>query len=53
MLLVFTAVLRVRLIATITILVMVGLGTAPNPNGSQRLPGLPNRLFMSAWLYAA
>jgi len=41
------------LAATITIMVMVGPGKQPDPNGPERFLGLPNRLFMvayGAWL---
>jgi hypothetical protein len=44
-----TAVIWVSLGMMIAIMVMVGPGKAPNPNGPERFLGLPNRLFMISY----
>ena len=44
-----TAVVWASLGMTITIMVMVGPGKAPNPSGPERFLGLPNRLFMLSY----
>jgi hypothetical protein len=51
-----TAAIWLSLALMITIMLMVGPGKAPNPDGPERFLGLPNRLFMvsfAAWLIAA
>jgi Protein of unknown function (DUF998) len=48
-----TAIIWVSLGTMIGIMLMVGPGKAPNPNGPERFLGLPNRLFMvgyAVWL---
>lgn len=55
-LLALTAVIWLSLAAMIAIMLMVGPGKEPNPDGPERFLGLPNRLFMvsfAAWLIAA
>jgi hypothetical protein len=55
-LLMVSAVVWISLAMTIAIMVMVGPGKAPDPNGPERFLGLPNRLFMvayGAWLMVA
>jgi Protein of unknown function (DUF998) len=44
-----TAIIWVSLGVMIAIMVMVGPGKAPNPNGPERFLGLPNRLFMVSY----
>jgi hypothetical protein len=44
-----TAVIWISLGMMIAIMVMVGPGKAPNPNGPERFLGLPNRLFMISY----
>ena len=44
-----TAVIWVSLGMMIAIMVMVGPGKAPDPNGPERFLGLPNRLFMISY----
>jgi len=41
-----TAAIWVSLGMMIAIMVLVGPGKSPNPNGPERFLGLPNRLFM-------
>jgi hypothetical protein len=51
-----TAVIWVSLAAMIAIMLMVGPGKAPYPNGPERFLGLPNRLFIvgyAVWLIVA
>jgi hypothetical protein len=51
-----TAVIWVSLAAMIAIMLMVGPGKAPNPNGPERFLGLPNRVFIvgyAVWLIVA
>ena len=48
-LLVLTAVVWASLVAMITIMVIVGPGKPPNPDGPERFLGFPNRLFMVAY----
>ncbi len=46
----------VSIVVTIGIMLKVGPGKPPNPNGPERFLGLPNRLFMgayAAWLIVA
>jgi hypothetical protein len=53
---VLAAILWLSLAAVITIMVMVGPGKQPDPNGPERFLGVPNRLFMVAygvWLIVA
>jgi hypothetical protein len=55
-LLLLTAVIWLSLVIMIAIMLMVGPGKPPNPNGPERFLGLPNRLFMVAygiWLMLA
>ncbi len=55
-LLLLTAVIWLSLVIMIAIMLMVGPGKPPNPNGPERFLGLPNRLFMVAygiWLTTA
>jgi hypothetical protein len=55
-LLLLTATVWLSLVATITIMVMVGPGKQSDPKGPERFLGLPNRLFMvayGAWLIVA
>ena len=55
-LLLLTADVWLSLVATITIMVLVGPGKPPNPRGPERFLGLPNRLFMvgyAVWLMVA
>ena len=49
LLLELTAVIWASLGAMIAIMLMVGPGKAPNPNGPERFVGLPNRLFMVSY----
>ena len=56
LLLVVTSVIWLSLAIMITIMLMVGPGKPPNPDGPEKFPGLPNRLFMVAygfWLMVA
>ncbi len=56
LLLLLTGVIWLSLGVTIAIMLMVGPGKPPNPNGPERFLGLPNRLFMVAygvWLMVA
>jgi hypothetical protein len=56
LLLVLTSVIWLSLVIMLTIMLMVGPGKAPNPNGPERFLGWPNRLFMVAygvWLMVA
>jgi hypothetical protein len=48
-LLVLTAVIWFSLVMMIAIMLMVGPGKPPNPNGPERFLGFPNRLFMIAY----
>jgi hypothetical protein len=51
-----TAVIWLSFVVMIAIMLMVGPGKAPNPNGPERFLGMPNRLFMVAygiWLMVA
>jgi hypothetical protein len=51
-----TSLIWLSLLTTIVIMLMVGPGKAPDPNGPERFLGLPNRLFMvayGAWLMVA
>ena len=48
-LLALTAVIWISLIMMIAIMLMVGPGRPPNPNGPERFLGFPNRLFMIAY----
>jgi hypothetical protein len=51
-----TAAIWLSLAVMITIMLMVGPGKEPNPDGPERFLGVPNRLFMvsfAAWLIAA
>jgi hypothetical protein len=48
-LLVLTAVIWCSLVAMIAIMLIVGPGKPPNPNGPERFLGFPNRLFMIAY----
>ena len=48
-LLVLTSVIWLSLLTMIAIMLMVGPGKAPNPNGPERFLGFPNRLFMVAY----
>ena len=55
-LLVLAAVIWLSLGIMVTIMLMVGPGKPPNPDGPERFLGLPNRLFMVAyglWLMVA
>jgi hypothetical protein len=55
-LLLLTAVIWLSLVIIIAIMLMVGPGKPPNPNGPERFLGLPNRSFMFAyglWLMVA
>jgi hypothetical protein len=55
-LLALTGAIWLSLAAMITIMLMVGPGKEPNPDGPERFLGLPNRLFMVAygvWLIVA
>lgn len=49
LLLELTAVIWTSLGAMIAIMLMVGPGKTPNPNGPEKFVGLPNRLFMVAY----
>src|SRR5262245_7693779 len=52
-LLTVTAVIWICFVLMITIMLIVGPGKAPNPNGPERFLGWPNRLFMvgyGVWL---
>jgi hypothetical protein len=56
LLLVLTSVIWLSLAIMITIMLMVGPGKPPNPDGPEKFLGLPNRLFMVAygvWLIVA
>jgi hypothetical protein len=56
LLLVFTSAIWLNLAIMITIMLMVGPGKPPNPDGPEKFLGLPNRLFIVAyglWLMAA
>jgi len=56
LLLVLTSVIWLSLLIMITIMLMVGPGKPPNPDGPERFLGLPNRLFVVAyglWLVVA
>ena len=44
-----TAVIWLSLVSMITIMLIVGPGKQPNPNGPERFLGWPNRLFMVAY----
>jgi hypothetical protein len=46
---VLTSVIWLSLVTMIAIMLMVGPGKAPNPDGPERYLGLPNRLFMVAY----
>ena len=48
-LLALAAVVWLSLIVMITIMLIVGPGKAPNPNGPERFLGFPNRLFIVAY----
>jgi hypothetical protein len=48
-LLMLTAVVWLSLAIMIAIMLIVGPGKAPNPNGPERFVGWPNRLFMIAY----
>jgi Protein of unknown function (DUF998) len=48
-LLTLTAVIWLCLVMMIVIMVMVGPGKPPDPNGPERFLGFPNRLFMIAY----
>ena len=48
-LLALTAVIWLCLVMMIVIMVMVGPGKPPDPNGPERFLGFPNRLFMIAY----
>jgi hypothetical protein len=51
-----TAVIWLSLVVMIAIMLMVGPGKAPDPNGPERFLGFPNRLLMvsyGVWLMAA
>ena len=48
-LLMLTAVVWLSLAMMIAIMLIVGPGKAPNPNGRERFVGWPNRLFMIAY----
>jgi hypothetical protein len=55
-LLLLTAVVWLSLVVMITIMLMVGPGKPPNPNGPERFLGWPNRMLMVAyavWLMVA
>jgi hypothetical protein len=55
-LLLLTVLIWLSLATTIAIMLMVGPGKPPNPNGPERFLGVPNRLFMvayGAWLIVA
>jgi Protein of unknown function (DUF998) len=49
LLLALTAVIWLNLLIMITIMLIVGPGKPPNPNGPERFLGWPNRLFMVAY----
>lgn len=49
LLLALTAVIWLSLIMMIAIMLMVGPGKPPDPNGPERFLGYPNRLFMIAY----
>jgi uncharacterized protein DUF998 len=56
LLLALTCVIWLSLAVMIAIMLMVGPGKEPNPDGPERFVGLPNRLFMisfAAWVIAA
>jgi len=56
LLLMVTSVIWLSLAIMIAIMLMVGPGKPPNPDGPEKFLGLPNRLFMVAygvWLMAA
>jgi hypothetical protein len=56
LLLTLTAVIWLSLAVMVAIMLMVGPGKEPNPDGPERFLGFPNRLFMvsfAAWLIAA
>jgi hypothetical protein len=44
-----TALVWLSLVSMITIMLIVGPGKQPNPNGPERFLGWPNRLFMVAY----
>jgi hypothetical protein len=44
-----TAVIWLSLVIMIAIMLIVGPGKAPNPNGPERFLGFPNRIFMFAY----
>jgi hypothetical protein len=51
-----TAVIWLSLAVVITVMLIVGPGKPPNPDGPERFLGWPNRLFMVAyglWLMVA
>ena len=51
-----TAVIWLSLAVVITVMLIVGPGKSPNPDGPERFLGWPNRLFMAAygvWLMVA
>jgi hypothetical protein len=48
-LMVLTAVIWLSLVIMIAIMLTVGPGKPPNPNGPERFLGFPNRLFMVAY----
>ena len=56
LLLLLAAAVWLSLAMTIAIMLMVGPGKLPNPNGPERFLGWPNRLFMvsyGVWLMVA
>jgi hypothetical protein len=56
LLLALTAVIWLSLAVVITVMLIVGPGKSPNPDGPERFLGWPNRLFMVAygvWLMVA